>query len=292
MSKKAKKISKYVVVSLGASLVLGGIFTVMFMQTFSKVGVVVAARDIEPYSGQILATDFKIIEVAKGDVANFKEFVGNINDIVGKVATTPIYSGQPVKSVQFISPEDAEGIQSIVTSEGNRGLYFHLSATDALLGDLKVGGEYDFYVVLDKLKEDENNKESKEAMVVPLQSSYKVNKIIKSEDDGSVAVFIEFPEEESERYVMLKHLISQEKAKLMATMPNAIHKDYLGSNLSETEFLSIVFSGKTYFSSINAKEDESTEITTSNDVNTPNNTTESNNTTEDKNDKADVNTNN
>ena len=50
MSKKAKQISTYVVIALGASVVLGGIFTVMFMQTFSKANVIVAARDIDPYS--------------------------------------------------------------------------------------------------------------------------------------------------------------------------------------------------------------------------------------------------
>lgn len=274
MSKKAKQISTYVVIALGASVVLGGIFTVMFMQTFSKANVIVAARDIDPYSGEITVEDFTTIEVAKGDLDNFTGFVSNMNDLVGKVATTAIYQGQPVKDVQFINPEDATGIQSIVTSEGNRGMYFHMTSTDALLGDMKVGGEYDFYIVTEKenalLGEDE-----KESVIVPLQASYKVNKMYVSEEDGSVAVFIEFPEEESERYVMLKHLITQDKAKLIATMPNAIHEDYLANTLTETDFIGAILGDEGYFTSINIEEksDEDTEITTNNDV-----------TSEDKND--------
>ena len=118
MSKKAKQISTYVVIALGASVVLGGIFTVMFMQTFSKANVIVAAKDITPYSGTITNEHFTTIEVAKGDLKNFTGFVSNINDLVGKVATTAIYKGQPVKDVQFVSPKDAVGLQSIVTSEG------------------------------------------------------------------------------------------------------------------------------------------------------------------------------
>ena len=274
MSKKAKQISTYVVIALGASVVLGGIFTVMFMQTFSKANVIVAARDIDPYSGEITVEDFTTIEVAKGDLDNFTGFVSNMNDLVGKVATTAIYQGHPVKDVQFINPEDAPGIQSIVTSEGNRGMYFHMTSTDALLGDMKVGGEYDFYIVTEKenalLGEDE-----KESVIVPLQASYKVNKMYVSEEDGSVAVFIEFPEEESERYVMLKHLITQDKAKLIATMPNAIHEDYLANTLTETDFIGAILGDEGYFTSINIEEksDEDTEITTNNDV-----------TSEDKND--------
>lgn len=153
-------------------------------------------------------------------------------------------------------------------------MYFHMTSTDALLGDMKVGGEYDFYIVTEKenalLGEDE-----KESVIVPLQASYKVNKMYVSEEDGSVAVFIEFPEEESERYVMLKHLITQDKAKLIATMPNAIHEDYLANTLTETDFIGAILGDEGYFTSINIEEksDEDTEITTNNDV-----------TSEDKND--------
>lgn len=271
MSKKAKQISTYVVIALGASVVLGGIFTVMFMQTFSKANVIVAARDIDPYSGEITMEDFTTIEVAKGDLDNFTGFVSNVNDLVGKVATTSIYQGQPVKDVQFINPEDATGVQSIVTSEGNRGMYFHMTSTDALLGDMKVGGEYDFYIAAEK----ENpllGADEKEAVIIPLQASYRVNKMYVSEEDGSVAVFIEFPEEESERYVMLKHLMTQDKAKLIATMPNAIHKDYIANSLTETDFIGAMLGDESYFTSINVKDesDDDTEITTSNDVKTEN----------------------
>lgn len=271
MSKKAKQISSYVVIALGASVVLGGIFTVMFMQTFSKANVIVAARDIDPYSGEITMEDFTTIEVAKGDLDNFTGFVSNVNDLVGKVATTSIYQGQPVKDVQFINPEDATGVQSIVTSEGNRGMYFHMTSTDALLGDMKVGGEYDFYIAAEK----ENpllGADEKEAVIIPLQASYRVNKMYVSEEDGSVAVFIEFPEEESERYVMLKHLMTQDKAKLIATMPNAIHKDYIANSLTETDFIGAMLGDESYFTSINVKDesDDDTEITTSNDVKTEN----------------------
>lgn len=271
MSKKAKQISTYVVIALGASVVLGGIFTVMFMQTFSKANVIVAARDIDPYSGEITMEDFTTIEVAKGDLDNFTGFVSNVNDLVGKVATTSIYQGQPVKDVQFINPEDATGVQSVVTSEGNRGMYFHMTSTDALLGDMKVGGEYDFYIAAEK----ENpllGADEKEAVIIPLQASYRVNKMYVSEEDGSVAVFIEFPEEESERYVMLKHLMTQDKAKLIATMPNAIHKDYIANSLTETDFIGAMLGDESYFTSINVKDesDDDTEITTSNDVKTEN----------------------
>lgn len=271
MSKKAKQISTYVVIALGASVVLGGIFTVMFMQTFSKANVIVAARDIDPYSGEITMEDFTTIEVAKGDLDNFTGFVSNVNDLVGKVATTSIYQGQPVKDVQFVNPEDATGVQSIVTSEGNRGMYFHMTSTDALLGDMKVGGEYDFYIAAEK----ENpllGADEKEAVIIPLQASYRVNKMYVSEEDGSVAVFIEFPEEESERYVMLKHLMTQDKAKLIATMPNAIHKDYIANSLTETDFIGAMLGDESYFTSINVKDesDDDTEITTSNDVKTEN----------------------
>lgn len=271
MSKKAKQISTYVVIALGASVVLGGIFTVMFMQTFSKANVIVAARDIDPYSGEITMEDFTTIEVAKGDLDNFTGFVSNVNDLVGKVATTSIYQGQPVKDVQFVNPEDATGVQSVVTSEGNRGMYFHMTSTDALLGDMKVGGEYDFYIAAEK----ENpllGADEKEAVIIPLQASYRVNKMYVSEEDGSVAVFIEFPEEESERYVMLKHLMTQDKAKLIATMPNAIHKDYIANSLTETDFIGAMLGDESYFTSINVKDesDDDTEITTSNDVKTEN----------------------
>lgn len=267
MSKKAKQISTYVVIALGASVVLGGIFTVMFMQTFSKANVIVAAKDITPYSGTITNEHFTTIEVAKGDLDNFKDFVANKDDLIGKVATTAIYTGQPVKSVQFVSPTDALGLQSIVTAEGNRGMYLHMTATNALLGDMQVGGEYDFYIVTEK----ENallGDDKKEIVIIPLQASYKINKMLQLEDNGGVAIFMEFPEEESERYIMLKHLITEGKASLMATMPNAIHEHYLANTLTETDFIGAMIDNKGYFTSINAKEevDEDTEITTNNDV--------------------------
>ena len=267
MSKKAKQISTYVIIALGASVVLGGIFTVMFMQTFAKANVIVAAKDIVPYSGKIKQEDFTTIEIAKGDVKNFTGFVANMDDLIGKVATTAIYKGQPVKSMQFVNPEDAVSLQNIVTSEGNRGLYFNMTAANALLGDMKVGGEYDFYVVTEKKNALLGDGE-KEVVIIPLQASYKVNRIYNSEDNSSVSVFIEFPEEESERYVMLKQLITEGKANLIATMPNAIHNDYFANTLTETDFIGAMLDNKGYFTSINVKEqsDVDTEITTNNDV--------------------------
>lgn len=152
MSKKAKQISTYLVIALGASLVLGGIFTVLSMQTFAKTEILVAKRDIEPYSGEILAEDFTTIEVAKGDAKNFESFINNPADLIGKVPTTAIYQGQPVKDVQFVNPEDATSLQSIVTDEKNRGLYLPVSYTNALCGDIKVGGIYDIYLSVTTIK--------------------------------------------------------------------------------------------------------------------------------------------
>lgn len=273
MSKKAKQISTYVVVALGASLILGGIFTVLSMQTFSKVPMIVAARDIEPYSGVITQEDFKIIEVSKGDRKNFTGFVGNANALIGKVATSTIYEGQPVKEVQFINPEDATGVQSIVTDEGNRGLYLPMTISNALQGDMKIGGEYDFYIIVENPKPLPGKEDNTESVVIPLQSSYMVNKLIAGED-GTFNVFIEFPEEESERYIMLKHMLTNNKAVLMATMPNAIHEDYEGEKLEFTEFFGSLIKDKNYFTSVNQEgevEDSDTEINVGNDITSPKN---------------------
>lgn len=252
MSKKAKKMSTHVVVALGASLALGGIFTVLSMQSFAKVNVLVAARDIEPYSASITAEDFKTIQIAKGDIGNFEGFVANANDLIGKVPATAIFSGQPVKDIQFIHPDDAKGLQSIVTDEGNRGLYLPMTAANALLGDMKMGGEYDFYIVTEKPKPVEGDPNNKELIVVPLQSSFMVNKIITSES-GDVNVFFEFPEDESEKYVMLKSLLLSNSASLIATMPNAIHEEYKANRLDYTTFFSGLMSAKEYFTSVNDK---------------------------------------
>lgn len=266
MSKKAKQISTYVVVALGASLILGGIFTVLSMQTFAKVPMVVAARDIEPYSGVIMPEDFKVIEVSKGDKKNFAGFIENSNELIGKVATSPIYEGQPVKGTQFINPDDAQGVQSIVTKEGNRGLYLPMTASNALLGDMKIGGEYDFYIVIESPKPIAGKEDNTETVIVPLQSSYMVNKLIVAED-GTVSVFVEFPEEESERYVMLKGLLSTDKAVLMATMPNAIHEDYEGKKLTYTEFFGALMNDANYFTSVS----QDNEVSSDTEINVGNN---------------------
>lgn len=252
MSKKAKKISTHVVVALGASLVLGGIFTVLSMQSFSKAKVLVAARDIEPYSDAIVAEDFKVIEIAKGDIGNFKGFIANSDELIGKVPTTAIFSGQPVKDIQFVNPDDAKGLQSIVTSEGNRGLYLPMTASNALLGDMKIGGEYDLYIAAEQPKPLPNAADNKETIIVPLQSSYLVNKIITLED-GTVNVFVEFPAEESERYVMLKTLLTDNKANLIATMPNAIHDLYTANRLEYEDFFASLLKDKSYFTSVSDK---------------------------------------
>lgn len=264
MSKKAKKISTHVVIALGASLVLGGIFTVLSMQSFSKVKVIVAARDIEPYSQALVAEDFKVIEIARGDVGNFSEFVNKSEELIGKVPTTAIFSGQPVKSIQFVNPDDAKGLQSIVTNEGNRGLYLPMTATNALLGDMKIGGEYDFYIAAEQPKPVEGNPANTETVIVPLQASYMVNKLITSED-GNVSVFIEFPEEESERYVMLKTLLTNNKAQLIATMPNAIHEQYQANRLEYADFFGGLIKDKNFFTSVNEKFLEKTDVTIENE---------------------------
>lgn len=276
MSKKAKQISTHVVVALGAAVVVGGIFTVLSMRTFIKVPVVVAARDITPYSGEIVAEDFKIIEISKGDRANFANFVTDASSLVGKVATTSVYEGQPVKELQFVHPDDAKSLQNIVTKEGHRGLYLPMTLDNALVGDMKTGGVYDFYISVETPKPLPDKPDNVETTVIPLQSSYLINKMTTTED-GSTHVFMEFPEEESEKYVMLKQFLASGKAVLTATMPNAIHENYEAKSLTFTDFFGSLLSDKNYFTSVSQEEDKAeTDINVKNDMEITNKDSESN----------------
>lgn len=283
MSKKAKQISTYLVIALGASLVLGGIFTVLSMQTFAKTEILVASRDIEPYSGEILAEDFTTIEVAKGDAASFESFVNNPEELIGKIPTTAIYQGQPVKEVQFVNPEDSASLQSIVTDEKNRGLYLPVSYSNALCGDMKVGGIYDIYLSVTTPNTNVNDKNSTSLTVVPLQTSYKMNKFILNED-GSMYIFVEFPVEESEEYVMLKKLVENEDIEVVVTMPNAIHEYYDAESLEYSEFFGALLKNPNYFTSISQLENNVEDVEVNNDVEI-NSTTSNENVSEDNGNK-------
>ena len=272
MSKKTKKVSTHILISLGSALALGGIVTILILQTFQKVPVIVAARDIEPYGEVITAEDFKTIEIAKGDINNFEGFVSKKEDLIGKVVTSSVYEGQPVKDIQFINPDESSGIQSIVSDKGNRGLYLQMTESNSLLGDMKIGGVYDFYIIVENPKPLQGKEDNTETAIVPLQSSYAVNKLI-SQEDGSIDVFMEFPADESERYIMLKNMITNNKAVLVATMPNAIHEKYDGKILGYDDFFGAVMSDTKYFTSINDTKDkdiEDTKIDTENDINKSN----------------------
>lgn len=263
MSKKAKQISTYVVIALGASLALGGIFTVLAMQTFAKAEVLVANRDIEPYSGEITAEDFTTIEVAKGDAKNFESFVNNPAELIGKVPTTAIYQGQPVKGVQFINPDDATSLQNVVSDEKNRGIYLPVSYSNALCGDMKIGGIYDIYLSVTTPDASNNNKTN--ASIVPLQTSYKINKYILNED-GSMYIFMEFPADESEEYVMLKRLVENGTIDVVVTMPNVIHEYYNAETLEYNEFFGALLKNPNYFTSISQVEEDVDNFEVSNDV--------------------------
>lgn len=269
MANKNKQVSSYLLIAVGSAIVLGGMLTILIMKTFAKETLVVAAKNITPYSEPLTLENFKEVQISKGDKAIFSDFVTDINSLVGKVATSQMVAGQPIKSSQFIDPEDAEQVQTIVSSENNRGVYLNMDFENALEGEVKSGGIYDFYLAIKVPKPTASNPDNKEWNVKLFQKSYMVDKIITS--DSSIKIFFEFPSKESEQYLLLKEAISKGDIKLIAVMPNPLHESYDGNELSYSEFYDKLISGEKYFSSISdVREQMKSEFTidTNNDIDT------------------------
>ncbi len=246
-NKKNKKMNPTITIALASGICLSGLCTYLAVQTFGTVPMLVAATDItEPYSRAITAEDFVQIEVSRRDKKSFQEFEQDINSLVGKIPTTTIIKGQPVKRTQFVDPNVAEEVNTIVSDKNLRGIYLPITNSGALNGDLKSGSTVDFYLMVKTPKATSSDPEAKEWTVVPFQESYTVKKLAVNEDE-EMSVFFEFPKEESERYVLLKESLSGEDMKLIAVMPNPIHDKYDGKSLTYSEFESLLRSNPDYF---------------------------------------------
>lgn len=261
--KKSNKVSISVLVSAGTAVLLGGVITGLSMLTFSKTDLVVAVNDIVPYERELMEEDFKTIKVSKNDIKYFDGFVTNSKDLVGKIATTSIVSGQPVRPTQFINPAVADDVNSIVSDENNRGIYLNLSGHTALYGgEVKTGAILDFYLIVKVPTE--NKTGEPELRIIPFQESYTIKKMNTTEN-GVNSIFFEFPKEENERYLMLQESILAGNVELVATVPNPLHEDYKGQPLDYNTFFNSLVNNPSYFTSYkDATSDSSTNYTISN----------------------------
>lgn len=248
MSKKNKSINTYILVSAISAVGLGGILTVLTVETFGKVPVLVANSDIAPYSRAVTEEDFRIIEVSKGDKKHFANFADNkhIAQLVGKIPNSSITSGQPVKLSQFIDPDNPLEVNTIVSDGDLRGIYLPISYESALSGDMKVGSIVDFYLMVQEDKPTAQGKTEKEWIAHPFQKSYEIKKI-KTNEDNSMLVFFEFPKEDSEKYLLLNQNLSDKSMYLTAVMPNPLHNSYEGTILTNTDFKTDLNEIKDYF---------------------------------------------
>lgn len=256
--KKNTKPSNSVILGIGAAGVTTAILTTLSYQIFKTEPIVVAARDIEAFQEQPLTeTDFKIIHVSSRNKKDFNGFADNISSLVGTIPKTDIASNQPVKRSQFVDPNNAEEIQNVVSSQENRSLYLPVSSENVLFGDLKVGSSVDLFIKTTKPNPTVADPDNEEEILIPFQMSFRVTKM-KVLSDSEYLVFFDFPMEESEQYIMLKELIDSDNAKIIATMPNIIHKPYDGITITNEEFKNSLLSTSNYFSKLN-KEDFSEE---------------------------------
>lgn len=252
--KKNTKPSNSVILGIGAAGVTTAILTTLSYQIFKTEPIVVAARDIEAFQEQPLTeTDFKIIHVSSRNKKDFNGFADNISSLVGTIPKTDIASNQPVKRSQFVDPNNAEEIQNVVSSQENRSLYLPVSSENVLFGDLKVGSSVDLFIKTTKPNPTVADPDNEEEILIPFQMSFRVTKM-KVLSDSEYLVFFDFPMEESEQYIMLKELIDSDNAKIIATMPNIIHKPYDGITITNEEFKNSLLSTSNYFSKLN-KED-------------------------------------
>lgn len=256
--KKNTKPSNSVILGIGAAGVTTAILTTLSYQIFKTEPIIVAARDIEAFQEQPLnETDFKVIHISARNKKDFSGFADNISSLVGTIPKTDIVSNQPVKRSQFIDPNNAEEIQNVVSSQENRSLYLPVSSENVLFGDLKVGSSVDLFIKTTKPSPTVADPDNEVEVLIPFQMSFRVKKM-KVLSDSEYLIFFDFPMEESEQYIMLKELIDNDEAKLIATMPNIIHKPYDGISITYEEFKNSLLSTSNYFSKIN-KDDFSEE---------------------------------
>lgn len=256
--KKNTKPSNSVILGIAAAGVTTAILTTLSYQIFKTEPIVVAARDIEAFQEQPLSeADFKIIHVSSRNKKDFNGFADNISSLVGTIPKTDIVSNQPVKRSQFIDPNNAEEIQNVVSSQENRSLYLPVSSENVLFGDLKVGSSVDLFIKTTKPSPTVADPDNEEEVLIPFQMSFRVTKM-KVLNDSEYLIFFDFPMEESEQYIMLKELLDSDNAKLIATMPNTIHKPYNGVTITSEEFKNSLLATSNYFSKLN-KDDFSEE---------------------------------
>ena len=254
MSKKKQTVNNSFVIGVSAGVVTSAIVVGLCMQIFKTEPIIVAARDLNAYSGEPLTVeDFKTIHVSSRNKSDFIDFVDNVANLVGTIPTTNIVQNQPVKRSQFINPEDAQEVQQIVSSDVNRGIYLPLSFSNVLFGDLKIGSAVDLYILTDKPSPTPEDPDNTVKVVLPFQMSFRVNKM-KMLSDSEYVVFFDYPMEESEQYIMLKELLDNGDAELIATMPNLLHKGYDGLVMTEDEFKTSLLAVPNYFSKINKEE--------------------------------------
>lgn len=264
---KKNKISNSFVIGIAAATVTTGLFTFLSYQTFKTEPIIVAAKDIDAFSNTpIVAEDFKTLYISSRNKKDFEGFVDNVNSLIGTIPTTNITTNQPVKRSQFINPENAEEVQSIVSSDTNRGIYLPVASSNVLLGDLKVGSSLDLYILTTKPQPTAADPDNEITVLLPFQMSFRVE-AMKMQDETTFAIFFDFPMEESERYLMLKEMLENGSAELVATMPNSLHKEYDGSTITEEEFKELLITSPDYFTNISKANETTSNIEVTVDTN-------------------------